>query len=102
MRTVRIPHPVDLVPGAQEALNALQSSIKGVLSDLSDGEVAARALSEAVSNPDDETDPVPDRIWDQAAKHFDQKELAALLLSAVLTNAVDRLSTATRQSKGRS
>jgi len=102
MRTVRMPHPIDLLPGAQEALNILENTIKATMSNLPEGDAAARALTEAVTNPDDPTDPVPDHVWDQAAKHFDQKELAALLLSAVLTIAVDRLSTATRQSKGMS
>ncbi|WP_433363165.1 hypothetical protein ACQPZX_31620 [Actinoplanes sp. CA-142083] len=97
MRTVRMPHPVDLVPGAREALDALLKPVN-----TEGGEAAARALAEAVTHPVDEADPVPDRIWDQAAKHFDQKELAALLLSAVLATAIDRLSSATRQSKGMS
>ena len=102
MRTERMPYPVDLIPGAKEALDALAAAVASVLSNLSEGEAAAKALTAAVMNPEDETDPVPDRIWDQAAKHFDQKELAALLLSAVLANAVDRLSTSTRRSKGMS
>jgi hypothetical protein len=95
-----MPHPVDLVPEARAALDAVRNAVDRLLSDMPEAESAARALTDAVTNPGDHTDPVPDRIWDQAAKHFDQKELAALLLSAVLANAVDRLSAATRQSKG--
>lgn len=98
MRTVRMPHPVDLVPGVKEAWNALRTTIDEAVPDLSDGEAAARALTEAAAHPED----VTDRIWDQAAKHFDQQELAAILLSAVLADAIDRLSTVTRQSKGMS
>jgi alkylhydroperoxidase family enzyme len=94
-----MPHPVDLVPGAREAIDALLNTHRP---DLSGGEQAARALAEAVTNPADETDPVPDHVWDQAAKHFDQTELAALLLATVIANAVDRLSASTRQSKGMS
>jgi hypothetical protein len=97
-----MPHPIDLLPGAQEALSILKNTIKATMSDFGEGDAAARALTEAVTNPDDPTDPVPDHVWDQAAKHFDQTELAALLLATVIANAVDRLSASTRQSKGMS
>ena len=60
-------------------------------------ERAALALTEAVTRLADHPDPVPDQVWDMAAKHFDQKELAALLLNIALTNAVNRLNAPTRQ-----
>jgi alkylhydroperoxidase family enzyme len=63
----------------------------------SDEERAALALTEAVTRLADRPDPVPDEVWDLAAKHFDQRELAALLLAVALTNAVNRLDAATRQ-----
>lgn len=63
----------------------------------SDEERAALALTEAVTRLADRPDPVPDQVWDVAAKHFDQKELAALLLNIAITNAVNRLNAPTRQ-----
>jgi AhpD family alkylhydroperoxidase len=66
----------------------------------SDEERAALALTEAVTRLADRPDPVPDQVWDVAAKHFDQKELAALLLNIAITNAVNRLATSTRQQAG--
>jgi len=60
-------------------------------------ERAALALAEAVTRVADRDDPVPDRVWDVAATHLDQKELAALLVGIALTNLADRLSTSTRQ-----
>jgi len=60
-------------------------------------ERAALALAEAVTRVADRDDPVPDRVWDVAATHLDQKELAALLVGIALTNAANRLSTSTRQ-----
>jgi AhpD family alkylhydroperoxidase len=60
-------------------------------------ERAALALTEAATRLADRPDPVPDEVWDLAAKYFDQKELAALLLSIAVTNAVNRLNTSTRQ-----
>ena len=62
-----------------------------------EAERAALALTEAVTRVADRSDPVPDRVWDVAAKYFDQQELAALLLNIAITNAVNRLNTSTRQ-----
>lgn len=61
---------------------------------------AALALTEAVTRLADRPDPVPDQVWDVAAKHFDQKELAALLLNIAITNAFNRLNAPTRQQAG--
>ncbi|MEV1199664.1 carboxymuconolactone decarboxylase family protein [Microbispora rosea] len=66
----------------------------------SDEERAALALTEAVTRLADRPDPVPDHVWDMAAKHFDQKELAALLLNIAITNAFNRLNVPTRQQAG--
>ena len=63
-------------------------------------ERAALALTEAVTRLADQPDPVPDRLWDVAATHFDLKELAALLLNIAMANAVNRLNAPTRQQAG--
>jgi AhpD family alkylhydroperoxidase len=46
-----------------------------------DAERAALALTETVTRMSDRADPVADEIWDEAARHFDQKSLAGLLLA---------------------
>jgi AhpD family alkylhydroperoxidase len=66
----------------------------------SDEERAVLALTEAVTRLADNPNPVPDEVWDVAAKYFDQKELAALVLNIAITNAFDRLNTPTRQQAG--
>ena len=66
----------------------------------SEEERAVLALTEAVTRLADQPDPVPDQLWDVAAKHFDQKELAALLLNIAITNAFNRLNAPTRQQAG--
>ncbi|MDO3703150.1 carboxymuconolactone decarboxylase family protein [Micromonospora sp. C28SCA-DRY-2] len=66
----------------------------------SDEERAALALTEAVTRLADHPDPVPDQVWDIAATYFDQKELAALLLTIAMTNAFNRLNAPTRQQAG--
>ncbi|ALG12039.1 carboxymuconolactone decarboxylase family protein [Kibdelosporangium phytohabitans] len=66
-----------------------------------DSERAALALTEAVTRLADNADPVPDQVWDMAAKHFDHKELAALLLNIAITNTFNRINAPTRQQAGK-
>ncbi|MGH4013646.1 MAG: carboxymuconolactone decarboxylase family protein [Pseudonocardiaceae bacterium] len=65
-----------------------------------DAERAALALSEAVTRLSDRADPVPDEIWDEAARHYDEQALAALILSIATTNLFNRLNVTTRQVAG--
>jgi AhpD family alkylhydroperoxidase len=62
-----------------------------------DAERAALALTEAVTRLSDRTDPVPDEIWDQAARHYDEPALAALIIAIATVNVFNRLNVATRQ-----
>ncbi|MGS2614123.1 carboxymuconolactone decarboxylase family protein [Micromonospora sp. LZ34] len=62
-----------------------------------DAERAALALAEAATRLADRADPVPDEIWDEAARHFDEKELAAVVLWLATTNFFNRLNATTRQ-----
>jgi len=65
-----------------------------------DAERAALALTEAVTRLSDRADPVPDEIWDEAARHYDERGLAALLLMIATTNVFNRLNVPTRQVAG--
>jgi len=65
-----------------------------------DAERAALALAEAVTRLADRPDPVPDEIWNEAAKHYDEKALAALILSIGTTNVYNRVNVTTRQPAG--
>ncbi|MEU4782118.1 carboxymuconolactone decarboxylase family protein [Micromonospora sp. NPDC023633] len=62
-----------------------------------DAERAALALAEAATRLADRADPVPDEVWDEAARHFEEKELAALVLWLATTNFFNRLNATTRQ-----
>jgi AhpD family alkylhydroperoxidase len=66
----------------------------------SDAERAALALSEAMTRLDDRADPVPDHIWAEAAKHYDERALAGLVLWIAITNLFNRVNVATRQIAG--
>ncbi|MEN3608490.1 carboxymuconolactone decarboxylase family protein [Plantactinospora sp. ZYX-F-223] len=62
-----------------------------------DAERAALALAEAATRMADRADAVPDEIWDEAAKHFNERELAALVLWIATTNFFNRINVTTRQ-----
>jgi AhpD family alkylhydroperoxidase len=66
----------------------------------SDAERAALALAEAVTRLGDRADPVPDSLWAEAAKHYDERALSGLVLSIAITNLFNRLNVATRQVAG--
>jgi AhpD family alkylhydroperoxidase len=66
----------------------------------SDAERAALALTEAATRLADRHDPVSDAIWDQVASHFEEIELAALVLTIANINLWNRLNVATRQPAG--
>lgn len=63
-------------------------------------ERAALALAEAVTRLSDRPDPVPDAVWDEAARHFDEVALASLLVSIGLINFFNRINVATGQLAG--
>jgi AhpD family alkylhydroperoxidase len=66
----------------------------------SDAERAALALTEAVTRISDRPDPVPDEVWNEAVRHYDEKALAALLLAIATINVWNRLNVSTRQVAG--
>ena len=66
----------------------------------SDAERAALALTEALTRLADKEEPVPDAIWDAAAEHFDEPQLAGLLPDIAQINVWNRLNVATRQVVG--
>jgi AhpD family alkylhydroperoxidase len=65
-----------------------------------DAERAALALTEAATRLADRPDPVPDDVWANAARHYDDAQLAALVLAIASINAWNRLNVATRQISG--
>src|SRR3954468_24895220 len=65
-----------------------------------DAERAALALTEAATRLADRADAVPDEIWDEAARHYDQQQLAALVCAIASINVWNRLNVVTRQVAG--
>ena len=65
-----------------------------------DAERAALALTEAMTRLADKGDPVSDDIWNEAAKHYDERALSALLVSIAGINVWNRLNAAVRAVAG--
>lgn len=63
-------------------------------------ERAALALTEAVTRIADKSDPVPDDVWEEATRYYDEKAISALLLSIAAINVWNRLNAAVRQVAG--
>jgi AhpD family alkylhydroperoxidase len=66
----------------------------------SDAERAALALCEAATRLADRADPVPDEVWDEAARHYTEPQLAALVIAIATINAFNRINVAARQVTG--
>jgi AhpD family alkylhydroperoxidase len=65
-----------------------------------EAERAALALTEAMTRLADSPDPVPDVVWDEAARHYDQAQLSGLVVAIATINAWNRVNAATRQISG--
>lgn len=65
-----------------------------------EAERAALALTEAATRIADRPDPVPDALWDEAARYYDERRLGALVLAIAGINAWNRINTTTRQITG--
>lgn len=65
-----------------------------------DAERAALALAEAGTRLSDQSDAVPDDIWDEAARYYDPRQLVGLVIAIAAINAWNRLNVITRQVAG--
>ena len=65
-----------------------------------DAERAALALTEAATRLADRADPIDDATWEEAARHYEEQAMAALLFSIGAINVWNRLNVAVRQVAG--
>jgi AhpD family alkylhydroperoxidase len=64
-----------------------------------DAERAALALTEAATRLADSAG-VPDEVWEEAARHYDKRQLAGLVLAIAGINTWNRINATTRQITG--
>ncbi|MEU4064948.1 carboxymuconolactone decarboxylase family protein [Streptomyces wedmorensis] len=62
-----------------------------------DAERSCLALAEAATRINDREDPVSDEVWEEAAKHWNEVELGAIVLHIGLVNLWNRVNVATKQ-----
>lgn len=62
-----------------------------------EAERAALALAEVLTRLSDRDDLVPDDVWDEAAGHYDEQQLGALVLQIGLVNLWNRVNLAARE-----
>jgi len=65
-----------------------------------DAERAALELTECATRMADRSDPVPDAVWDAAAEHYNEEQLAGIVLMIAVTNLFNRLNATTKQIAG--
>src|SRR5688572_31854293 len=65
----------------------------------SDAERAALALTEALTRLADQGDPVPDTLWAEMTRHYDERSLAALIVSIANINVRSEEHTSELQSQ---
>ena len=65
-----------------------------------DAERAALALTEAATRLADRPDPVPDEVWQEAVRHYDERQLSALIVAIATINVWNRINATTRQITG--
>jgi AhpD family alkylhydroperoxidase len=65
-----------------------------------DAERAALALTEAATRLADQSDPIPDHLWREAARHYDEPQLAALVIAIAQINLWNRVNAITAQVSG--
>ena len=66
----------------------------------SEPERAALALAEALTRISDRPDPVPDAVWQEAARHYDERALSALIVAISAINVWNRFNVAIKQVAG--
>jgi alkylhydroperoxidase family enzyme len=97
--TVDYDLPKDTASDVAEKLATVAAWRDSII--FTDAERAALALAESITRLCDQTDPVPDDIWNEAARHYDQKQLAGLVLGISTANLLNRINVSTRQPTGR-
>ena len=83
---------------SQQRLNLIAAWREATV--FTDAERAALELTEQGTRIADAAGGVPDEVWANAAKHYDEEQLAALVSAIALINAFNRLNVIVKQPAG--
>ncbi|WP_029723741.1 carboxymuconolactone decarboxylase family protein [Salinispora cortesiana] len=105
MRVSQLNGRVWILPADPEAAARIDNRLPIVASwreadCFTDDERAALALAEAATRLSDRADPVPDAVWDEAARHYTEPELSALIMHVGLVGLWNCINISTRQDPG--
>ncbi|WP_327354484.1 carboxymuconolactone decarboxylase family protein [Streptomyces sp. NBC_01304] len=64
-------------------------------------ERAALSLAEYATRIADKSEPVPDDVWEEAIRYFDEKQMASLVMWIAITNLFNRINVPVRQPAGK-
>ena len=94
-------HAYDLKAAGETDLRTAAAAAWRDAPNHTDAERAALALTEAAAAAGaDRPDPVPDDIWEEAARHYDQPTLSGLVIAIAMINAWNRINVPIRQVAG--
>lgn len=93
------------VQGHLEALQAAGDSVERIVGVaawgespyFSEAERAALALTDALTRLADSHDPVPDELWREVTKHYDETQVSALILQIATLNLFNRINVTVRE-----
>lgn len=89
---------LDALQGAGESVDRIVGvAAWGESPYFDEAERAALALTDALTRLADSHDPVPDELWREVTKHYDEKQVAALLLQIATLNLFNRVNVAVRE-----
>jgi len=60
-------------------------------------ERVALALTDAITRQSEQNDGVTDELWEEARRHYDERQLAAIVLHIAVANVWNRLNVTVRQ-----
>ncbi|MFL5909554.1 MAG: carboxymuconolactone decarboxylase family protein [Gaiellaceae bacterium] len=97
-RAIRVPaHSGDSAAAGETDERLAMVATWREASCFTEAERAALALAEAATRLSPPEDPVPDEVWEEAARHYREEQLGAVIMQIGLVNLWNRVNVTTRE-----
>ncbi len=93
----RMKNPVNAKNAGESIERILAVSAWRDTSNFTDAERAALALSESMTRLNEQSQPVPDEVYEEAARHYHEAAMATLIAGIATANLYNRINVSTRQ-----